>query len=153
MLRLLTVFALGLASLASSACFTMNADLPGTLRGDVANGDVERIGSISYETGHWFYLWGLVGAPPRDVFAAEISKQVRAKGGDGVANLRYEGEFGCIDIGIGGCTGGCIMPRTYRVTGDVVRIKKAPLAGRPPKMSMLSSSTQTLAAVTTHQAY
>ena len=125
--------------IASTGCFTVNADLPGTLRNDVTSADTETLGQLSIEKGHWFYIAGLVGAPDKDFLAPEITKAVQAKGGDGVANLRYEASEGCVDMIIGGCTGGCIYPRSYKVTGDIVRIKKAPLPGKPAKVSALET--------------
>jgi hypothetical protein len=121
--------------LACSGCFTLNAELPGSLRGDVNAEDVEKVGDLQIEKGHWFFIGGLVGEPPRDFLAAEIKKQVQAKGGDGVNRLRYESEFGCLDLAIEGCTFSIIAPRTYRVSGEIVRIKKAPLPGKPAKVA------------------
>jgi len=114
-------------------CYTVNADLPGTLRGDIADADVERVGPVTIEQGQWFFLWGLVGETPEDLVAAELKKQVQAKGADGVANLTWQSQFGCVDLLAATCTAGCVTPRTYKVTGDIVRIKKAPLAGKPAK--------------------
>lgn len=116
----------------AAGCMTLNAQLPGTLRGDVEQTDVEKVGSFTYETGNWFFLWGLVGKPPEDIFAKEIRQQVLSKGADGVSNLSVEAKSGCMDLVIGYCTAGIITPRSYVVKGDLVRIKKAPLPGAPP---------------------
>lgn len=125
------------ASLAGSGCYTVNADLPGTLRADLSDADMERVSVASVEKGQWFFLWGLVGETPRDFVSAELAKQVQSKGADGIANLTWKSEFGCTDLLFAGCTGGCVTPRTYKVTGDIVRLKKAPLAGRPAKAAAL----------------
>jgi hypothetical protein len=130
---LLRPFLAAAALVAAGGCYTVNAELPGTLRGDVADSEVERVGTVTIEKGQWFFLWGLVGEPPKDFVAAELKRQVQAKGADGVANLTWQSQFGCVDVLACGCTGGCVSPRTYKVTGDLVRIKKAPLAGRPAK--------------------
>jgi hypothetical protein len=116
-------------------CFTVNAEIPGTLRGDVASDETERVGVLAIEKNHWFYVFGLVGEPPQDFFSTELKKAVQQKGADGVANLEYQSELGCMDLVIASCTVGCITPRTYTLTGDIVRIKKAPLAGKPAKVA------------------
>lgn len=119
----------------STGCFTTRADLPGTLRADVTPSDVEKVGTLEIEKTNWFFLWGLAGTPPKDFFATDIQKAVQAKGADGVANLKYESQEGCIDWGVSGCTGYLVAPRTFKVTGDIVRIKKAPLPGKPAKVA------------------
>jgi hypothetical protein len=139
---MLRILALTLALAASTGCYTMNAQMPGTLRTDVPADQTEKVGTLSYETTHWYFLLGLIGAPPEDVFAQEIKKQVQARGADGVANLNYEGKFACFDIILTGCTCYIISPRTYQVTGDIVRIKAAPLPGKPAKAADASDATK-----------
>jgi hypothetical protein len=134
----------------SSGCLSMRAKLPGTLRADVTPADVEKVGELRIEKSNYFFLAGLLGRPPADIFAADIQKAVQAKGADGVANLRYEAEDGCLDLGISVCTLYIVTPRTYRVTGDIVRIKKAPLPGRPAKVA---TSTSTPAPPTVAQTF
>lgn len=131
--RLASLLAVAVTVVGASGCYTVNADLPGTLRGDVAESDVERVGTITVQKSQWFFLWGLVGEAPKDFVAGELKKQVQAKGADGVANLTWQSQFGCVDLLAMGCTGGCVTPRSYKVTGDLVRIKKSPLAGKPAK--------------------
>ena len=46
-----------------TGCFTVNAEIPGTLRGDVASDETERVGVLAIEKNHWFYVFGLVGEP------------------------------------------------------------------------------------------
>jgi hypothetical protein len=133
MLKLLRPLLAIAAVVAASGCYTVNADLPGTLRGDVADSEVERVGTVTIEKGHWFFLWGIIGETPKDLVADELKKQVQAKGADGVANLTWQSQFGCVDLLAYSCTAGCVSPRSYKVTGDLVRIKKAPLAGKPAK--------------------
>lgn len=130
-LALNLVAAVAVAS--TSACYTVEANLPGTLRNDVKPDQTESAGKLAIEQTNWFFIWGLVGAPPADFFSAEIKRQVQAKGADGVANLTYESQNGCVDLIVSGLTLGCIGPRTYKVTGDIVRIKSAPLPGKPVK--------------------
>lgn len=132
---MLAVIALG------SGCFTVNSELPGTLRGDVGSDDTERVGTMSIEKNHWFYIYGLVGETPKDFFSTEIKKAVQAKGADGVANLSYQSELGCMDLVISGCTIGCVAPRSYTITGDLVRIKKAPVAGKPAKVATVDTDS------------
>jgi hypothetical protein len=125
------LLAVALASL--TGCYTVEANLPGTLRNDVKPEHVEPVGRLQVEKTNWFFLLALVGDPPKDFFAAEIKKQVQAKGADGVANLTYESEFGCVDLLITGVTFGCVSPRTYKLSGDIVRIKAARVPGKPAK--------------------
>jgi|GEM_PF-1055791 len=131
---------LGTIALASG-CFTVNADLPGTLRGDVASTDTERVGTLSVEKNHWFYVYGLIGETPKDFFSTEIKKAVQQKGADGVANLSYQSELGCMDLVISGCTIGCVTPRSYTITGDIVRIKKSPVPGKPAKVATVDTDS------------
>lgn len=117
----------------ATGCYTVEANLPGTLRNDVKAADTEPKGTLTIEKTNWFLFWGLVGAPAPDFFSAEIKRQVQAKGADGVAKLTYESQDGCADLLVGGLTLGIVAPRTYKVTGDLVRIKAAPLPGKPSK--------------------
>jgi hypothetical protein len=114
---------------ALSGCSTMNASMPGTLRSDVSEKETESTGSVKIERTHFFFLWGLLGAPDKSFFVDELTKQVSSAGGDGVANLRYESQAGCVSLLITGFTCGIVSPRDYKVTGDVVRIKVPALAG------------------------
>jgi hypothetical protein len=120
---------------ALAGCYTVNADLPGALRGDVKPEQTEKIGSFSVQKSNTFYLFGLVGAPGPDFFAAELRRQVDDKHADGVASLRIQSEWGCVDLIVSNVTLGCISPRTYTISGDVVRIKTPPIAGKKPKPS------------------
>lgn len=137
--------AIAVVSLAAQGCFTINADLPGTVRGDVSTSDYEKVGTLSIEKNHWFFIGGLVGAPDEKFFAADIKKQVEAKGGDGVANLTYEGQHGCMDLVCTGCSAYIISPRTYKVTGDIVRMKKEAVPGKPVASAPVAPSTEKVA--------
>ncbi len=121
--------ALVIMSAALSGCFTMNASMPGTLRSDVSEKEIESTGSVKIEKTHFFFLWGLLGAPEKSYFVDELTKQVSSAGGDGVANLRYESQTGCLSLVINSVTCGIVSPRDYKITGDVVRIKVPALAG------------------------
>jgi hypothetical protein len=147
MLKRLRPLLAAVALVGASGCYTVNADLPGTLRGDVADSEVERVGTVTVEKSQWFFLWGLVGETPKDFVAEELKKQVQSKGADGVANLTWQSQFGCVDLLASACTVGCVTPRSYKVTGDLVRIKKSPLAGKPAKAAEapLPPSTTTVA--------
>lgn len=122
-----------MASLASlaSGCFAMRADLPGTLRGDLDDEDVEVLGDFDIEVTRPFFGYGLVGTTPPNAFATEIAREARAKGADGVRSLRIESTFALSDLLVGcvGCGGAFVMTRTYRISGELVRIKKPPLPG------------------------
>lgn len=119
-----------LALLFASGCYTMNASLPGTLRGDVEPERLETVGRFEHEVNHWFIPCGL-GTAPETEFRKEILRQVKERGADGVANLKFEAYTGPVDCVIGTV---CpfVQPRTFRVSGDLVRIKKPPLPGERP---------------------
>lgn len=123
---LCAAFALAL----TSGCYTMNASLPGTLRGDVEPERLETVGQFEYEVNHWFIPCGL-GAAPETEIRKEILRQTKEKGADGVANLKFEAYTGPVDCLIGRVCP-IIQPRTFRVSGDLVRIKKPPLPGQRP---------------------
>lgn len=128
--NLLRAAALLAVTVSAAGCYTVDANLPGTLRGDIKADQTETVGKVNIEKGNWYFFWGLTGAPANDFFSAELKQQVKAKGGDGVANLTYESQEGCFDLFIGSITGGCIGPRSFKLTGDIVRIKTSPLPGK-----------------------
>lgn len=114
----------------ASGCYTMNASLPGTLRGDVEPERLETVGRFEHEVNHWFIPCGL-GAAPETELRKEILRQVKEKGADGVANLTFEAYTGPVDCVIGRVCP-VVQPRTFRVSGDLVRIRKPPLPGERP---------------------
>lgn len=123
-----------LMALGASGCFTMRAELPGVLRDDLKPDESENLGPLVVEKKHYFLLNGLLGKVPKDFLAADVKAAVQKRGGDGVAGLKYQSEHTCADSALGACTLGCFVPRTYRVTGTVVRIHAARLPGRPAKL-------------------
>jgi hypothetical protein len=131
MLRFSAVLAcvLGLAT----GCYTMNADLPGTLRTDVSNDETEKVGTFTIEKSNGWLLGGLVGAPPTDFWTADLQREVKAKGGDGAANIVYESQFSFVDELLGCVTCSIYAPRTYKLSGDIVKIREAALPGSRPK--------------------
>jgi hypothetical protein len=141
--------ALLLVVVAGGGCYTMRAELPGVLRDDVQPAERDSLGPLVVEKKHWFLLDGLLGRPPADLLADDIKAAVQRRGGDGVAGLRYESEQSCGDAAIGACTLGCLVPRTYRVSGTVVRIRAPRLPGRPAKLV----DARTAAAARIAQAY
>lgn len=128
------IVAAALGVIIASGCYTTRAALPGALRNDVGAADIEKVGALDVEVEHTFFLHGLVGTTPDDMLAAPIRKQVQARGADGVAHVVYESEQGCGDFALTTCTLGCFAPRTYRVRGDIVRIRAPRLPGRPAKL-------------------
>jgi hypothetical protein len=128
------LFVAAFACVATTACYTTRAELPGALRNDVQAGDLQKVGVLDVEVEHTFFLGGFVGTTTPEFLAAPIRKQVQARGADGVANVVYESEQGCGDFALSTCTLGCFAPRTYRVRGDIVRIRAPRLAGRPAKL-------------------
>lgn len=131
--RLLAVCA-PLLALWCAGCFTMRAELPGVLRDDVKTEDTENLGPLVVEQQHWFLVHGFFGKAPKDFLSAELKAAVQKRGGDGVAGLKYVSEQSCTDAAIGTCTLGCVVPRTYRITGTVVRIRAPRIPGRPAKL-------------------
>lgn len=121
-------------ALGASGCFTMNAELPGVLRADIPVDERENLGPVTVEKKHWFLVHGFFGKVPPDFLAADLKAAVQKRGGDGVAGLKYESEHSCGDTAIGVCTLGCLVPRTYRVTGTIVRLRSPRLPGRPAKL-------------------
>jgi hypothetical protein len=121
-----------LAALAAFAtgCFTINASVPGTVRGDIEADDYETVGSFEHEVNHWFIPCGL-GEAPEAEFRKEMLKAAKEQGADGVANVKFEAYNGCMDIIIGGLCP-ILAPRTFKMSGDLVRIKKPPLPGNKP---------------------
>jgi hypothetical protein len=115
----------------ASGCFTMRSDLPGTLRADLDARDVEVLGDLDFEVTQPFFAFGLVSAATPNLFAREIEREARAKGADGVRALRIEATFTVTDLFVAcaGCGGALVATRTYRIRGELVRIKKPPLPG------------------------
>jgi hypothetical protein len=133
-------FLCSIIALGAAGCYTVNAQLPGAIRNDKP--EVEKVGQVNIEKSNYFFLAGLVGDPGPEFFAAELKKQVQAKGGDGVSNLTYESQLGCVDLIITGCTIGIVAPRSYKMSGDIVRIKSAPLAGKTSVKSVSASTAE-----------
>ena len=132
MLRLSAVVLACVLSLATG-CYTMNADLPGTLRTDVSNDETEKVGTFTIEKTNGWLLGGLVGAPATDFWTADLQREVKAKGGDGAANVVYESQFSFVDMLLGCVTCSIYVPRTYKLSGDIVKIREVALPGSPPK--------------------
>ena len=138
-----TVLALAISAMTS--CYTVEANLPGTLRNDLKPDQTETVGTVKIEKGNWFFLWGLMGNPPPDFFSTELKQQVKAKGGDGVSGLTYESQAGCVDLIIGAVTGGCISPMSFTVSGNIVRVKAAPIPGKSLAQGNASASAERVA--------
>ena len=124
LLALVTVVAL-------SGCYTLRAQLPGALRADLADEDVQIVGAFRTEVHAPFLLWGLYGAPPEELVQEDLLRQVEAAGADGVANLLFESYFTPVDVLLNGVTLGVLSPRTYVVRGDLVKLRRGPLPGEP----------------------
>lgn len=122
-----------LLAIVATGCFTIDANVPGTLRTDLAKTDYEKVGEVKHEHTQWFLFWGLVGQPDPEIFANIMKAEVQKKGADGVANFTLEGQWGCFDLGVGCVTLGIVSPRTYNVSADIVRVKTTPLPGKPAK--------------------
>lgn len=115
----------------SSGCFTLRAQVPGALRGDLDDEEVVVTGTFDAEVTRLYLLWGLVPLGPDDELAVAMTEAVEQERADGVANLVFEARFTVLDYLLQALTLGVVAPRTYRVRGDVVRIEASPLPGRP----------------------
>jgi hypothetical protein len=128
--RTCLAIALSFASVASTGCYTLRADIPGHARRDIDD-QIEVIGAIDETFTHMYLLGGLVNPPPEDMMAKILLRRVREAGGDGIANLVFESVFAPPDVLIRTFTAFVVAPRTYRVRADIVRIHAAPLPGAP----------------------
>jgi hypothetical protein len=128
--------ALVLLSLASG-CYTMRAQLPGTLRADVGDRDVEVAGRYEIVVRRTYFFWGLLAPSPVErAIADDLPRACARAGADGAANLLFEAHFSPLDWAIATATLGVVTPRSYRVRGDLVRIAAPPPAGKrllPPR--------------------
>lgn len=115
-----------------SGCLTMNTALPGALRHDLEEQDVEPIGHFQLEVHHSFAPLGL-GTVPGDPLREQILEAVKARGADGVRNLRLESYHSFSDVVTRWMTCHFVQPRTYRLSGELVRIRTAPLPGEEPQ--------------------
>ena len=113
------VLATAIAFFASSGCYTVNADLPGTWRRVEPAEDIVVVGRVDQRHTHVFLLFGLAPQPERSVFAAPLVRAVEASGGDGVANVVIDSEFTVTDAVISGVTLGMVAPRSYRVRAAI----------------------------------
>lgn len=118
-------------ALLSSGCYTLRAQVPGALRGDLEDEEVVVTGAFDAEVTRLYVLWGLVPMGPEDDLALALTEAVEEGQADGVANLVFETRFTITDLVIQTITLGVVVPRTYRLRGDVVRIQASPLPGRP----------------------
>lgn len=115
-----------------AGCFTVNTALPGALRGDLSEQEIEPVGHFQREIRHSFAPFGL-GEVPDDPFRALLLEEANAQGADGIRNLRIETYHSCNDVLTGWMTCQSVRPRTFRISGELVRIRKAPLPGDAPK--------------------
>jgi hypothetical protein len=120
-----------LALLTASGCLTMNASLPGTLRNDVQPEQTETVGKFETNVNHWFIPCGL-GEAPEAEFRKALLQEAKAKGADGVANVKFEAYNGLMDWVIGCLSCNIIASRNFKLSGDLVRIKKPALPGSKP---------------------
>jgi hypothetical protein len=109
----------------------MNASLPGTLRGDLDEERVEPVGPFEHQLTHWFIPCGL-GEAPETAMRKALLRAAREADADGVANLRFEATASPKDCLVAGLCP-VLQPRTFRLSGDLVRIKEPPPAGHRPQ--------------------
>lgn len=125
------VFAVLLAVAASSGCYSMHANLPGTWRKPPPTEDVVVLGRVDVTTTHVWFLGGLVPPPSSDLYSAAVLQKVAAAGGDGVANVVIDTRFDAMDVALSAFTLGIVAPRTYRIRADIVRLQTPAPPGRP----------------------
>lgn len=125
----LVVGALVAASLASG-CFSMRTQLPGAVRADLDDEQVIVHGRVDVEVSRVYLFWGLLPLGDDEALALALRDNAVQQGGDGVANLVFDTYFSPVDVMLQTITLGILAPRTYRLRGDVVRIRAAPLPGR-----------------------
>lgn len=115
-----------------SGCLTMNTALPGALRDDIEEKDMEPVGHFQLEVQHSFAPLGM-GTVPGDPLRERIMEEVKARQADGVRNLRLESYNSFSDVVTRWMTCQMVQPRTYRLSGELVRIRKAALPGEEPQ--------------------
>ena len=119
-----------LFTVVTAGCFHMRAPLPGALRQDVGE-RLEVVGHFETQFTHYYVLHGAFGAPEEDLLYNALLSQARAHGADGVANVTVETSFRITGVAVAICTFSLLHPRTYKLTGDLVKIHAPPLRGRP----------------------
>lgn len=122
---------LGLIIFVASGCYTTRANIPGVLRDDIDKSALTDLGPLRVEKTQWFVMGR--GEASRDFLAREIEDEVAKARGNGVRSLRYESEFSVLDLIVSRGTLGLLVPRTFRVTGEIVRIRRPPrVVDAPP---------------------
>jgi len=119
-----------IALAASSGCYSMHANLPGTWRRPAPSEDVQVLGRVDVTTTHLWFLGGLVPPPSADIYSAAVLAKVAAAGGDGIANVVIDTRFEAMDVVLSAFTLGIVAPRTYRIRADIVRLPTAAPPGR-----------------------
>lgn len=130
--------------LGGTGCFTLNASLPGTLRGDLSEERLEPVGTFEHEVSYWFVPCGFGEAPEAEL-RKELLRAARESGADGVTNLRFEAYLTPMDCLVGRVCP-VIQPRTFRLSGHLVRIKDPPPPGSGPQEAPPSSGPITVQA-------
>ena len=118
-----TVFLLG------AGCLTARLQVPGVLREDLPPDGVKVVGAFDAEHSHFYFVFGALTDAPEDLFATELKSAVAAANGDGIANVRFEAFTSPLDYLVGAVTLGFVVPRSYRMRGDIVTLGAAPLPG------------------------
>lgn len=121
-LRLTAFVSLLVVALASSACFTFRATMPGAVRNDIDEEELEDVGTLDEDFTHTYFVHGAFGAPAEDILKKRMLQAAAEAGADGVRNLDVEARFTWTGIAITLLTASMVHPRRYRVTGTLVRI-------------------------------
>ncbi len=118
-----------LALASTTGCYTLRADVPGVMRDRVD--DAVIVGTFDETVTRTYFFGGLIGPSDQDLFRDAMLESARAHQADGVANLMFEARFSPMDYALSIGTCAVVAPRTYRLKGDLVRLRGAPAPGRP----------------------
>ena len=121
--RFLLTAALALGSLLGG-CFVHQAAIPGVVRADLNDDDIEVVGALDATYTRVFFLHGLVGETDVDWLAARIREAASEAGANGVRHLRIEATFQGWPMVTAISTLSLVHPRAYRVQGELVRIRR-----------------------------
>ncbi len=124
-------------ALLGSGCLTSRSAMPGVLRSDIPSKDVTVVDTVDVSHTHLFLLWGLAPDAPEELFRSDLVRAVSAANADGVANVRINSHYTVGDTVLNLISLGFLVPRTYRIRADIVRLRGPEKRGAPVKASDL----------------
>lgn len=130
-MRVMSLVTLIITGLQAAGCCTVQSSLPGTLRADVPPEAMTPVGDFEYELTHAFVPCGL-GSSPESELRKALLTEARQQEADGVTDLSFTVETSPVS-----CLIGRLCPvfqsRTYRLRGQLVRLRVPALPGAPPQ--------------------